>query len=132
MSQYATAADLKSLGLPPDAVEELTDSDIDDQLQASAGVMDLFLASQYALPLASPYPDFLRRCNVCLAVYHILLRRGYNPEEYDGNYKAQHDECMSMLKDISVGKLKVPGLIDDTPAVSESAPSVYTKQLRGW
>lgn len=132
MPAYATAADLKSLGLPPDALEDVDDADIDDQLLADAGVIDVFLAGQYTLPLSSPYPEFLRRTNVCLSTWHILLRRGYNPEGEDDNYKAQFDHCMQMLKMIAAGKLSVPGLIDNTPTVSEGAPRVNTSTARGW
>ena len=131
MSQYATVADFNSLGLPPGAYEELSSADIDDQLIADAGVIDLHLTS-VSLPLTAPFPEFLRRCNVCLAVWHVLLRRGFESDGIDDKYKQAFDECMSLLKMISEGKLHVPGLIDGTPSVAESAPMVYTQPLRGW
>lgn len=129
---YATPDDLKSLGLPAVALEELTDPDIQDQLDADSGVIDVFLSPRYSLPLTAPFPEFLRRCNVCLAVWHIMLRRGFEPEAFDQNYKTQFDECMALLKDIADGKLTIPGIIDNTPTVNEGRPIVVTKPLRGW
>lgn len=132
MSQYATTEQLKVLGLPPDALEELTDDDIDDQLSASAGIMDMYLGAKYALPITAPYPESLVRINVCLAVYQILKRRGFNPEGPDAHYATSHKECMEMLGDIRDGRLPVPGIIDSTPTVEEGRPLVSTQPLRGW
>jgi hypothetical protein len=131
MSQYATVAEFKILGLPEEAVEELSDSDIEEQLVADAGVIDLHLPNA-TLPIVAPYPEFLKRCNVCLSVWHVLLRRGFEPEGIDDKYKLAHDECMALLEKVSNGKLTIPGLIDSTPTVSEGSPAVSTSALRGW
>ena len=131
MSQYATVADFKILGLPAEAVEELLDSDIDEQLKASAGVIDLHLPNN-VLPVIAPFPEFLRRCNVALAVWHVLLKRGFEPEGIDDKYKLAHDECMALLEKVSLGKLTIPGLVDSTPTVNEGAALVGTSCLRGW
>lgn len=129
---YATPDDLRTLGLPPDALEELDNPAIQAQLTADAGVMDVYLSSQHTLPLAAPYPEALKRINVCLATYHILCRRGYNPEGPDRLYQDNYRDCMEMLKAISSGELSVPGIVDDTPDVNESAPLVTTMRNRGW
>lgn len=129
---YATPDELKTLGLPPDALEELSDADIQAQLDADAGIMDMYLGAQYTLPIGTPYPEALKRINVCLATYHILMRRGFNPEGPDLLYKQNYDGCMQMLEDISKGTLPVPGIVDDTPTVNEGIPQVSTQPLRGW
>ena len=129
---YATAADLKQLGLPAEALEEVADADIDAQLEASAGMMDAYLASRYSMPLLAPYPEALKRCNIDMAVFHILMRRGFNPEEYDANYKELHDRCIDFLAEVRDGKLTIPGIVDQTPSLNEAAPMVYTSTARGW
>ena len=131
MSQYATVTDFKILGLPAEAIEELTDNEIDDQLKAAAGVIDLHLPNN-TLPVSAPYPEFLRRCNVCLARWSVLLRRGFEDDGIDNKYKEAFDECMALLEKISLGKLTIPGLIDATPTTREGAPLVSTSPLRGW
>lgn len=129
---YATVSDLKDLGLPADALEDLTDPEILAQLDADAGVMDVYLGSQYTVPIAlSPVPQALVRINVCLAVFHILLRRGFNPEGPDALYKEQFESCMQMLEDISRGKMSIPGVED--PSTPAGAPLlISTQPMRGW
>lgn len=132
MSQYATSDDLKTLGLPADALEELSNADIDAQLVASSGIMDMFIGAAYPLPIAAPYPDALVQINVCLAVYKILLRRGFNPEGPDMLYKENYLQCMETLGEIRDGRLPIPGIVDATPEVKEGGIHVTTTALRGW
>ncbi len=129
---YATPSELKTLGLPEDALEELTDSDVNAQLTADAGIMDMYLGAQFTLPISPPYPEALKRINICLAVYHIMMRRGFNPETTDMLYKENYLECMKMLEDIRDGRLPLPGVEDDTPTVDEGIPQINTSPLRGW
>ena len=132
MSQYATATELRQIGLPNEALEEVADADIDAQIQASCGVIDAYLASRYTLPISSPYPDVLKRFSVDMAVFHILMRRGFNPEDYDANYKELHDRAEEFFKDVAAGRVSIPDLIDATPSTNEGAPRVTTATARGW
>ena len=129
---YATPDDLFALGLPEPATEELTTEDVQAQLDADAGIMDVYLASQYTLPLVAPYPDALIRINVCLATYHILCRRGFNPEGPDAMYQENFTMCMDMLEKVSDGRLTIPGIEDGTPNESDGAPQVATFVTRDW
>lgn len=129
---YCTVQDLKDLGLPEEALEEIDDTLLQGQLDTTQGVIDVYLGSRYTLPLVAPYPEFLRRVNIDLAVCEIFLYRGFNPEEYDSNYMERCDKWMAMLEDISSGRLNVPGIEDQTPTISESAPRVQTSTVRGW
>lgn len=129
---YCTVQDVKDIGLPEEALEELTDAQIQEQIDTVQGVIDVYI-SRYDLPLQTPYPDFLKRVNIDLAVCEIFLYRGYNPEEgNDQNYSARCERWLGMLDDIASGNLNIPGIIDETPTVNESAPKVKTSTLRGW
>ena len=132
MSQYSTATELKQLGLPAESLEEVADADIDAQITASCGIIDAYLSSRVTLPISAPYPDLLVRFSVDMAVFHILMRRGFNPEEYDSNYKELHDRAEEFFKDYAAGKVNIPDLVDATPLVSEGAPDVFTGTARGW
>lgn len=134
MSQYATVEELKVLAIPGPAIDEVSDADLDAQLQASAGMMDAYLAVRYSMPLVegTGYPDALKRCNVDMATFHVMLRHGFDPQAYDANYKEMHDRCIDFLEMVRDGKLTIPGIEDQTPAVNESAPRVYTSEARGW
>lgn len=130
---YASIEDLETIGLPPDALEELTDPDKQAFLDADAGVMDVYLNSQYTLPIVAPYPQVLVRINVCLSVYSIMMRRGFNPEGPDKLYQENAMACKKMLEDISEGSLTIPDLEDgsgdDGPG---GLPLINTQPLRGW
>ena len=128
---YVTVAEYKVLGLPADALEEVLDSDILAHLDATAGIIDTYLASRYTLPLTTS-PEALKRCNSCLASWHILLWRGYNPETFDTGYKEAHDECLEWLRKVGSGELTIPGVEDQTPTIDEGAPGVRSDTLRGW
>jgi len=131
VSQYVTAAEYKVLGLPADALEEVTDAELDTHLQAVSGMIDSYLESRYTLPLTNT-PDALKRCCSCLASWHILLWRGYNPETFDTGYKEAHDACIAWLEGVRDGRNSVPGAEDQTPTVDEGAPIVSSADLRGW
>lgn len=129
---YATPDELKTLGLPADALEELTDPDIQAQLDADAGVMDMYIGARYSLPISAPFPQALVRINVCLSVYQIMMRRGFNPEGPDALYKENYLSCMEMLGEIRDGRLPLPDIVDNTPGVNEGTALVSTQDLRGW
>jgi phage gp36-like protein len=129
MSSYATVDDVKELGLPAAALEELTDAQIQGQLDTTAGVIDLYLGQAVDLPISAPYPEWLRRCNIDLAVCEIFLFRGYNPEEFDSSYKERCRKWMDILEDIAGGGLKPPGIDDGEPT---GGALVYTNPVRGW
>ena len=129
---YASPDELKTLGLPADALEEVTDPDIQAQLDADSGIMDLYIGSQYTLPISAPYPEALKRINVCLSVFQIMMRRGFNPEGPDAHYKENYTSCMEMLGQIRDGRLPIPGIVDATPTTNEGTPQVSTQAARGW
>lgn len=135
---YCTVQDMKDYGLPADgwaagsALEELTDEQIQGFLDMAQGKIDSYLAARYSLPLVSPFPDVLRRCNIDLARCDIFLYRGFNPEVYDSTYKEKCQAWMDWLQEVADGTAHVPGIEDQTPDVNEGAPRVITQDLRGW
>ena len=128
---YATVQQLKDLGLPADSISELDDVQIEEFLDAAAGVMDAFLASQYETPVRTS-SSFLVRINVDLAACDILNWRGYNPEDGDEVYKERCDRWMKTLMEIRDGSLSVPNVEDVNGTVEIGAAKAYTKPRRGW
>jgi phage gp36-like protein len=123
---YATPEDVKTIGLPEAALQEVPDAVIQSHLDSEAGLIDSYLAARYSLPLVAPYPEALRRANVFLAVCSILLWRGYNPETFDTLYSERCKQTMAWLEAVAAGRANVPGVVDSTPGKSESAPAVVT------
>ncbi len=134
MSQYADKGELSDLGLRTGALEEITDETLDEHLQAASGIIDSYIGARYTLPLGTPYPMVLKRVCVTIAVYEILLWRGFNPETYDTNYKDQYTWAMDWLDKVNRGLIGIPGIIT-TPSPggdSMSSPLVYSRPMRGW
>lgn len=128
---YATPQQFYDLGLPNDAVSEMDDVQIEEFLEASAGVMDAFLASQYDVPIQTT-SNFLVRINVDLAACDILNWRGYNPEEGDEVYKERCAMWMKTLMEIRDGSLSVPGVDDQEGQSGAGRPTAVTNPRRGW
>ena len=129
---YANAQQFKDLGLPHEAVSELDDVQIDDFLDAAAGFMDAYLASQYTVPITEP-SGFLTRCNVDLAANDVLAWRGYNPEDGDEVYRERAERWIKILAEIRDGSLSVPNVGDGQGGDSRDGRAQASSQpLRGW
>lgn len=129
---YATVQQFKNLALPSDAVEELNDCQIQEFLDACAGVIDGYLAARYTVP-ATGSSQFLVRCNVDLAACDALAYRGYNPEQGDEVYKERCAMWHDKLESVRKGILDVPGLDDSDGSASREgraqARSKYPRKI---
>ena len=128
---YATPQQFYDLGLPNDAISEMDDVQIEEFLEAAAGVMDAFMASQYNVPVQTT-SNFLVRINVDLAACDILNWRGYNPEEGDEVYKERCTMWMKTLMEIRDGSLSVPGVDEQPGQDSAGQAKAITNPRRGW
>lgn len=134
VAQYATDQQLRDLGLPSSALEEVSSGVIDLHLQMASGFADSYLSNRYTVPIASP-PAALVRCVIDIAVYELLLRRGYNPETYDTQYRARYEDARTWLEAVYNREADLPGL-SETPSSGASgtgrAPRVLSREERGW
>ena len=143
MAQYATTTDLAQFGLPAAALANISAAIQNDHLTKAGGVIDSYLRSHYALPLASPFPDEIIRCNAIIAAYDILQFRGYNPDEFDEGFRLRYLDCLEWLKLLAKGTVSLDIAADATDA-REGRPRVQTGgadivfgagtagNLRGW
>jgi phage gp36-like protein len=134
VSQYATEQQFRDLGLSDGALEDVTSSVIDIHLEMASGFADSYLSNRYAIPI-SPIPGALVKCVVDIAVYEVLLRRGYNPETYDTNYRVRYEDAKSWLEAIYNRDADLPGVAELTtvsPSGAARAPRVLTRPERGW
>jgi phage gp36-like protein len=109
---YATPDLFRAIGLPAAALEEVEDPQIQEFLDADAGVMDSYLSEAATLPIAEPYPAILGKCNCDLACYSFLLWRGFNPETYDTNYKERAERWIKWLENVANKSVSLPGVTD--------------------
>lgn len=128
---YATTTDLDELGLPTGWLTGVTTAQQEAALDAASAEADDYLRARYTLPL-SAYPDSLKARVVDMAVFRLMKRRGYNPENGNDNLIAKaYDDAMVWLKQVARGEV-VLGATDATPSTYEGAPEVNTGTARGW
>ena len=133
LSQYASAAQFYDLGIASSALEDVNQGVIDLHLQMASGFADSFLTNRYTIPI-SPIPSALVRCVIDIAVYELLIRRGYNPETYDTQFRARYDDARTWLQAVYAREADLPG-VSETPSGASGtgrAPRVITKSQRGW
>jgi len=144
MAQYATAADLAVLGLPAAALVNIPVATQDDHLEKASGLIDSYLRAQHTLPLAQPYPDEVVRACIVITAYDLIQFRGYNPDEYDANFRLRYEDTIRWCEQLAAGTVSLSQTADATGTVNEGRPRVATAganvlngtgtpdTLRGW
>jgi phage gp36-like protein len=121
---------------------------IDDALQRATDEIDSYLGQRFSLPIR-PTPRFLRSLAVDIASYHVLSRRGFDPESADQIVVERYANAVKWLEKASKGQVSIPaddgtlippspttegGTIrsDATPEI-ESAGKLFGRgKLKGW
>lgn len=134
MSSYASIADLRlafrselfytnraAIGGPVAIPDNVLQRCLDD----ATDEMNTYLRSQNMPPFTSWGNDVRRRC-VDIAMYRVMIYRGFNPEE-DRLFDKLYEEALNWLRDVANGKLN-PEIEDATPAKNDGMPSIVTGQ----
>ena len=130
MAQYASTTDLASVGLPAVALTSIPLAQQDEFLQHAGDLIDTYLQSQYTLPITgalgppNTFPGSLVRCNVTICCYELLTFRGYNPDEYDQNWRLKYEDCMRWLESLAKGEVSLLPGDDSSPTINEGAPKI--------
>lgn len=156
MAQYASIQDLRDEGLPPEALDGIDGRELNKALKRTGDFMDTYIRQKNTLPLSgalsdatstppglNTFPGEIVRCNVILASRDLLRWRGYNPDEFDEDFRLSVAECVSWLKELAKGSVSLDDTADATPNINEGAPKVKTNaagtvhtapdgRVRGW
>ena len=124
--QYATAAELAVLGLPAAALVNIPIGTQDEHLEKASGLLDSYLRAQHTLPLALPYPDEIVRACVVITAYDLIQFRGYNPDEYDANFRLRYEDTIRWCEQLAAGTVSLDQTADATGTVNEGRPRVQT------
>jgi phage gp36-like protein len=132
MTRYALVADMYRY-IPAAVLGPISSSDqqaaLDDASSTAAG----YLSAQYTLPLVEPYPSDLRRYVCWMAIYDLMCRRGYNPEEgMNDVYGDRHDQAVLWLRDVSKGIVVPDGIQDSSATQRLGGARAKSKASRGW
>lgn len=90
---------------------EINTDRVSRALASAEGEINGFLATRYAVPVASP-PDLIKGWAVALTVYHLWRRRQRVPEDV----RKAYEDVIARLRDVAAGKLTLG--IDPPPAES--------------
>jgi phage gp36-like protein len=130
MAAYASLTDLTQLGLPTAALTEIDDATRTASLEAASSLADGYLAAVYTLPLTSHGSD-LTRAVVSIAVYDLMVRRGYSADGADEEIRRRYEDAIRWLEKVAAGLIS-PDIVDDTPDHAEGGSFVVTMAKRGW
>lgn len=129
---YCTSSDLPNLGISAVALAPIDSAVQDAACEAASAIADSFLRSRYKLPLTAWGVDLTQKTAI-LAVYDLLVVRGYNPSAgADVNIRLRYDDAMLWFLHISRQEVHP----DVTPTQDQAAgyddPRVMTNDQRGW
>jgi phage gp36-like protein len=133
MPRYAEIADLDNFGITGSALASLSTAQKNAALDRASDDMDSYIGNVYALPLTDWGNDVRSKC--CdIAVYHLLARRGFNPDGKDQIVQDRYDNAIDWLKDIAAGRARLlaPAAVDQTPTTYDGGAYVVTRPRRGW
>lgn len=131
MPAYATTTDLTRLGLPSDALVDVTSEAQEAALAAASALADSYLRSRYRLPLTA-WSDELTRVVCVIAAWDLLTTRGFDPSgSADEAIRQRYEDAIGWLKDVS-RSVVTPDVTDSSVAQRSAAPAVYSRTARGW
>jgi phage gp36-like protein len=137
---YAQIADLAKLGIQAAALSSLDNATKQAALDATAEQMDGYFRARFALPTNMPgWQSFtswgvdVTRINVIMAVYDLMVVRGYNPAAAaDEGLRLRYKDCLEWLRGVARQEIQ-PNV---TPKQHESPgydqPTIDSHAARGW
>jgi phage gp36-like protein len=132
--QYAQVTDLAA-GINPAALAGVDPTTQAGAIADASALIDSYLRQQFTLPLTKVGTDVRRVC-VNVAIYYILVGRGYNPEAgSDPGIRARYEDAIAWLKAVASGTA-IPDITDSTPGGAEgeigARPLVISSDQRGF
>lgn len=134
VTAYATQADLLK-GINPGALLGVTGDQMDEAIDSASREIDGYLRDQYTLPLMQAGAD-IRRKTVDIAIYYLMVGRGYNPEAGgDPGIRSRYADAVAWLVRVSKGEIS-PDITDSSAGAAEgrhgSRPTVISSSQRGF
>jgi phage gp36-like protein len=129
---YCTTDDLAKYGVSAVAL-----SPIDPLVQAAAcdaasEVVDSYFRDRYKLPLSAWGVDVTRNTAI-IAVYDLLVVRGYNPSAgADVNVRLRYEDAMKWLLQVARQEVQANVTPTQDQASGYDAPRILSNEQRGW
>jgi phage gp36-like protein len=135
ITKYAQPSDIPVYGVSEDAISGIPPESVEQALQGASSQIDSAFRSRFTLPLFSVDQATVRCCCV-LAVYDLLVVRGYNPAAgADENLRLRFQDANSWLRQVASG-LMTPDVKDSSadpePGTDSTRARVMSSSSRGW
>lgn len=105
---YAAQTDLENAFTPAEIAQLIAGGrDVDGAIEAASEEADTYLATRYAVPLQTPYPEHLVQAVCDIARYRLYA--GAADQEVQNRYA----QSVGWLKDVSAGRALLPGVALD-------------------
>lgn len=133
--QYATIADLKTIGINPVAFQNVADDILNANLLAASEECDNYMQARYRVldsPLASWGSD-LKRLVCKIAAYTLMGVRGYNPGAgADVTLRMGYEDAINTLKGVARQSVHLNVVPSFTQGSVQQLPQVRSREPRGW
>lgn len=136
ITQYCTVAELGVFGINPGALSVIGEDEQLRAIESASRYADDYLASQFTLPLTA-ISDSIRRAIAVVAVYDLMVVRGFNPElGNDETLRLRYEDAVRWLEKVGAGAVS-PQVVDSSTPTSAgtstaSRPFVTSGSPRGW
>lgn len=136
---FAQMEDVSALGLSDEATKQVTATSADKRARALIAQSDVvfgYLKQAEKTP-ALTWGDDIRRAAAVLAAYDIICETGFDPNEYDANFRTRYEDVIKWLEKVAAGEVDPsPGDPDDDDDDDDDTDSggafVVTEPKRGW
>lgn len=129
---YCDPRDITKFSIRAEGVADISASDLADACIAASDGADDYLNSSFSLPITA-WGESLRQHTAELAGAIALRARGADPAGPDALVFDAEGKAIKWFDRISDGKLKPPGIVDQTPEVFEGGSVVVSSACpRGW
>ena len=129
---YCTVADLASYGVSAVALAPIDPTVQQAACDSASEVVDSYFRDRYKLPLSAWGID-VRRATAILAVYDLLVVRGYNPSAgADVNVRLRYEDTLKWLLQVARQEIQANVTPQQHDSPGYDAPRILTNPTRGW
>jgi phage gp36-like protein len=139
---YALISDLSIYGCPANALNDITNEQLQGAIDNACAIVDSYLRGRYVLPIVS-WGVEITEATCRIAVYNLMNIRGFEASGLDSNIVNRYSDTIQWLNKVQRQSAH-PNITDSTPATGQYArPSVVstsviytnssrTAKNRGW
>ena len=130
---YALTTDLELYGVQAAWLADVSTPKKQAAIDHASAYVDSFLAKQYAVPLVA-YGDDIKGCTCKIAVWYLLVNKGFNPASFpDKSILLAYEQMIEWLKMLASGELVLSGITESASGASSPIKGlVVSEEPRGF